>query len=153
MSGGIVPVLFALLEFLRTVVGLWQLHIFRHWIVASMRSLESLGYTAEEKKGDEEDVGSDEKPAIDKKKRSRASSNLFRISDNFIIIDLVVDSRLSEGEIETIVRVRSSGANTNWRQRLRNWARWFSCAWYFPRLLVAICRSKEPLFSSPSAAM
>lgn len=49
------------------------------------------------------------------------------------------------------LRVRKSGEKKTWPYRLRYYARWLSCVCYFPRLLVAICRSREPLFSSPSS--
>lgn len=49
ISAGILVLLFAVVEFCRTVAGLWQLHVFRQWVVSSIRSLESLGYAAEEK--------------------------------------------------------------------------------------------------------
>lgn len=59
MSGGVVALVFACVNFTRTVIGLWQLHIFRHWVVASIKSIESLGYNAMEKKegsdGEDED--------------------------------------------------------------------------------------------------
>ncbi len=50
MSAGIVALLFAWVDVFRTVVGLWQLHVLRQWIVGSIRSLESLGYSATEMK-------------------------------------------------------------------------------------------------------
>lgn len=43
MSTGLLALLFAFADFSCTVVGLWQLHVFRYRIVASIRSLQSLG--------------------------------------------------------------------------------------------------------------
>lgn len=46
MSAGIVALAFAMVNFCRTVVRLWQLHVFKPWMVASIRSIRSLGYEA-----------------------------------------------------------------------------------------------------------
>lgn len=58
--GALLALLFACFDFARTVVGLWQLHVFRHWVVASARSLESLGYFPVKKKPERDEESSDE---------------------------------------------------------------------------------------------
>lgn len=42
MSGALVALLFAWVQFARTVVGLWQLHVFRHCAAASFETLSHL---------------------------------------------------------------------------------------------------------------
>lgn len=79
--------------------------------------------------------------------------SLFEIADSLTINDLIVDNRVSEGEVQCTLPLRNCGHATMWRQKLRNYAQWLSCVWYFPRLLVAICRSREPCFSSPSSVL
>lgn len=159
---------FSFVEFSHTIVGLWQLHVFRHWVAARIRSLESLGYVALNrtveinekindggKDGDSGDYqyensdGSSDAeesegdlPSRTAKSRT-ASRTALEIADGLTINDLVVDNRLSEGEIQCILRVRNSTKDLNWRQRLSNSARWLSCIWHFPHLLFAICRSKD----------
>lgn len=197
MSTAIVAVLFAIIDFARTVVGLWQLHVFRHWVVASIRSIESLGYVANTKKedsdgevydGDSSDIEETDAVASDSgdtesMKSNSASGNFesaddaraegydgergesladnarteprnpFNIADQLVVNDLVVDNRLTEGEIECTPRARQSRSKKSLKERFRTLVRWLSCIWYFPRLLVAICRSQEPSFSSPSSAI
>lgn len=98
------------------------------------------------------DGGNGEKKAIPKaRKSSREGRTTLEIADNLIINDLVEDNRLSEGEIEVILRVRNSGRNGNWWKWMGDSARWVSCIWYFPRLLFSICLSRKPHFCSPSS--
>lgn len=155
MSGALVAFLFAWVEFARTAVGLWQLHVFRHWVVASIRSLESLGYVVGESRADNVVEKSDTENSDEKGDRAGVCGprNLFRIADSLIINDMVVDNRLSEGDIQCTLRLRESPSKKSWKQRMRRWAHWLFCIWYFPRLVLAICRSKEPLFSSPSSVV
>lgn len=174
VSPGVLALLFAFAEFCRTVVGLWQLHVFRHWAVGSIRSLQSPGYLAERRignKDEETNDGEDDDDDSDTQDLDNGATDLggrsasrtkksqqelrdpFEIADGLIINDLVVDNRLSEGEIECFLRLRNSAQNPTWRQRLRASTQWASCNWYFPRLLVTICRSREPLFTSPASAI
>ncbi len=44
MSAAILALFFAVLHLVRTIAGLWQLHIFRQWTIESVKSLESLGF-------------------------------------------------------------------------------------------------------------
>lgn len=136
MSGGIIALCFAFADFARTVMGLWQLHVFCHWAVASIRSLESLGYVAEENDEDvfparEMDKGLTLRNAfwhwvadrglvlLDKFGHSIFVSiqsvwylgrdedgRLFRTADSLKVNDLLLDNRLTD-------RVRYPGAQ--WR--------------------------------------
>lgn len=152
MSGGIIALVFTLVQFARTVVELRQLHVFRHWIIASVRSLESRGYVAQENDGDDDIVDRDEERGSAQEKKARQSigpRNLFTIADNVVVNDLVVDRKLSNGEVECLLRVRSGEERRSWKATTSDWLRSFSCVVYFPRLLVAVWRSREPRFSSP----
>lgn len=64
-----------------------------------------------------------------------------------------MDSGLTEGEIECSLRVKKCRNEKGCKYRVRAMARWLSCIWFFPRLLVAICSSRQPNFSSPSSAL
>lgn len=46
MGAALLALAFAVLHFIRTLVGLWQLHMFKKWAIASVQSMESLGYKA-----------------------------------------------------------------------------------------------------------
>lgn len=134
MSSALLALIFACADFARTVLGLWQLHVFRHWVVAGIKSLESLGGPV--------------KRGINTERR-----NLFRIADSLMINDLIVNNRLTEGEIECFLRVTKSPPKMAWKAKFRELGRWISCIWYFPRLRVAICRSRIANCSSPSSAI
>lgn len=178
MSGGLVALLFACIEFARTVVGLWQLHVLRHWVVSSIRSIESLGYVAKEKKvkvkvedSAGEDNGAEEENADESDVSENSSQrdiegeetahgtgehllrDPFHVADSLEVNDLVIDNRLTEGEIECILWVKESKSKKSWKQRISSWLRWISCIWYLPRMLLAICHSKKPHFSTPESAI
>lgn len=78
MSAGIVVLIFACVDFCRTIVGLWQVHVLRHWLVRSIRSLESLGYSA--------NCG----------KISRRDTNCYAIADSVMINDSIVKTVYSK---------------------------------------------------------
>lgn len=155
MSAGIMALLFACVEFCRAIDGLWQLHVFRHWVAASIRSLESLGYVAGQEESNSDGKGKSPKNVdvgeVGTADRERSSP--LEIADGLNINDLVVDNRLSEGEIQCVLRMRNSRPRTSLGQRLCSSWHWMSCVWYFPRLLVAICRSRESFFTSPASAV
>ncbi len=44
MGAALLALAFAVLHLVRTIVGLWELHIFKQWTIAAMKSMESLGY-------------------------------------------------------------------------------------------------------------
>ncbi len=46
MGAALLALAFAVLHLIRTVVGLWQLLIFKKWTISSIKSMESLGYEA-----------------------------------------------------------------------------------------------------------
>ncbi len=57
MGAAILALAFATLHLTRTVAGLWQLHIFKQWTVASIKSMESLGFKTQIKIADSEEDG------------------------------------------------------------------------------------------------
>ncbi len=44
MGAALLALAFAVLHLIRTIVGLWQLHIFKQWTIAAIKSMESLGF-------------------------------------------------------------------------------------------------------------
>lgn len=170
MSTGIIALLFAGVEFCRTAVGLWQLHVFRHWVAANIRSLESLGYVAEDRKTDVDEEhahvdsdhqtgdldqgddgsehGNDSEGEISSKsvKPRNRPRNPLQIADGLTINDLVVDNKLSEGEIQCVLRMRNNGPSKNWRHRLRVSLRWVSCVLEFSMFAVHYLPLPEAAF-------
>lgn len=128
----------------RTVVALWQLQVFRHWVAANIRSLESLGYAPENRKEDAECEGKsqEDKTAAKDGTSSQERTSPLEIADSLKINDLIMDNRLSEGDIKCILQVGNSTRNMKWIRSLISSMHWLSCIWYFPRLLFAICRSR-----------
>ncbi len=59
MGTALVALLFAILHFCRTVMGLWQLHLFKQWAVASVKSMDSLGYSIVDYTGDSDSDDAD----------------------------------------------------------------------------------------------
>ncbi len=83
----LVAFVFAVLHMVRTVLGLWQLHVFKQWATRAICSMESLGYQVQT---------SDTEERRNWLGRFRAHYD----ADSIIVNDTVVDNRLSEGEVQ-----------------------------------------------------
>lgn len=122
MSGGIIPLVFAGVEFCRAVVGLWQPRVFTHWVAASVRSLVTLGYVPEDdghRSKDDADVENGEDgDTAESGNTVQDVGSWLEIADNLIMNDLVEDNRLHEGEVECTLRLRNRASDKNWDQKL-----------------------------------
>ena len=146
-SASFVALLFAVLHMARTMMGLWQLHVFKQWVVKSIISMESLRGRVE--------IGSSAEDMTKSAKR-RTKSRINEVADKILVNNSIVDNRLFGDKFRCSVRFLSKmhkNAITHAANALMRVAFMF---WCFVTTMIRILGvlwpmvfSKSRIFSTP----
>jgi len=92
LGAAVFALMFAILHFLRTMLALWQLNLFKKWAESAIESIESLGYRCYSAGGYEPEL---EGYKISEKEASEIRINY--IADEIPVNNSIVENKLSSG--------------------------------------------------------
>ena len=130
MSAALVAFVFSVLNFVRTLWGLWQLHCFRKWAINSINALEAMGVRyhikntsgidsqkdSESKNGKdntvsggsggakEEAESSGRQESLKNREHNEASESADTVADRLLVNDTIVDNQVAHGEARCFLK-------------------------------------------------